>query len=616
MPFNFISSTLRKWAGALNNRKVLGLSAVLLGGALFGSTAYAGFNVGSVGSAKSLTETPSADVFGNSLDNLINGVLSTEDLTKAGLSFAACGTNPLPSHILDYLETILDSSAADTSDWQNDIDGISDCDQDAAVWKIGKINDNTTGHPASDLNAAMLDDAIESSGYTNSLLGADSSVTISDVKALFPSALSTVSTSSIKTLIAETVVGFDDQTQSNAFFANSDKANYTLTTFKACYSSTDSNTGGANACTTTSANWTSLETAISLADNASSSALTSSNVSTILAMDNSTSAASSLDTSSSLHLDYLGQCISGSSNVVADLNTCANGFNVPKAKAYKVGKIIAGGDSDYPSSDLTTTLLQEVGVDNSSKAVIDGNYCGTSANSSCWTVLKASLNSSDLSASSSVSDVTSKVNSLMRGIMVNVADNSSIPAPSSTPAAGCSTSFNFPIAGICGHSQWTCSLVSGPTGWALSGNNLVMPSSYSTSGTATATIRASLNIYTPAYTKNYTRSYSINAAVSGATNGLKTYSTNSQNRQAAYNACVALGGRLATKSEYDGQFGSTGTGLFASSTTEGYPGTNGAWNTCSGGWQPKSNADQHGWWCGGSQFGLTKYYACADLPAC
>ncbi|MCE2517641.1 MAG: hypothetical protein J4F41_07390 [Alphaproteobacteria bacterium] len=614
MRFNFKFSSFPRDGQA--NIKVLGVAALVAGATMLATSAYAGFSVGSVGSAKSLTETPSADVFGNSLDNLKNGALSTEDLEKAGLTFSACGSSPLADYVLDYLETVLDQDAADTSDWQTDIDGISDCDQDAAIWKIGAVNDNTSGHSASDLSASMFDEAIESAGYTSSILGADSSKSISDVQALFPSALASVTTSSIKTLIAETVGGFSDQTEANAFIANSDKANFTLADFQSCYSSTDSNTGGANTCTTTSANWASLQTAINLADNASSSSLTSSNVATILAMDNSTSAAAALNTSSTLHLDYLGQCISGSSNVVADLNTCANAFTEPKANAFKVGKIIDGGDSDYPASALTTSLLQDVGVDNSSKAVIDGNYCGASANSSCWTLLKASLTSSDLSASSSVSDVTSKVNSLMRGLMVNVADNASIPAPSSLPTAGCSTSYNFPIAGTCGHPQWTCTLVSGPTGWTLNGNDLVMPSSYATSGTATATIRASLNIYTPAYTKDYTRSYNITAAVSGASNGLKTYSTDSQNRQAAYNACVALGGRLATKSEYDGEFGSTGTGLFASATDEGYPGTSGAWNTCTGGWEPKSRKHNGYWYCGGSSFSATKYYACADLPDC
>ena len=596
---------MSKWGVAAS------VTVALLGA---GSAAYAGFSVGSIGSAKGLKATPSTDVFGNSLDNLILGQLSTEDLDSAGIDYSACGSSPLPSHVLDYLETVLSQDAEDTSNWQSEIDAISDCDFDAAVWQVGEANDGDAAVTV--VTASLLDDIVGTDGYTNAILGANSSTDISDVQALFPSALATITASSVKTMVAETVVGFSSQAHANAYNSNSDKANFTRVNFEACYDSTDSQTGGAGSCTMTSSGWTSLQAVINIASDNSSSDLTAANVSDILAMDNTTSASASLDTSSSLHLDYLTQCIDGSSNVVADLNSCANGFTVPKANAYKVGQIIAGGDSDYPQSDLTSSLLQDVGVSSSSKNVIDGNYCGTSANSSCWTVLKSQLLSSDLSESASVSDVTSKVNSLMRGIMVDVADNASIPAPSSLPTAGCSTSFNFPIAGTCGHPQWTCTLVTGPTGWALSGNDLVMPSSYATSGTATATIRASLNIYTPAYTKDYTRSYNITAAVSGATNGLKTYSTDSQNRQAAYNACVALGGRLATKSEYDDQFGSTGTGLFASSTTEGYPGTSGAWNTCTGGWEPKSRKIGNYWYCGGSSFSATKYYACADLPAC
>ena len=172
--------------------------AVALLGA--GSAAYAGFAVGSIGSAKGLKATPSTDVFGNSLDNLILGQLSTEDLDSAGIDYSACGSSPLPSHVLDYLETVLSQDAEDTSNWQSDIDGISDCDYDAAVWQVGEANDGDAAVTV--VTASLLDDIVGTDGYTNAILGANSSTDISDVQALFPSALATITASSVKTMVA------------------------------------------------------------------------------------------------------------------------------------------------------------------------------------------------------------------------------------------------------------------------------------------------------------------------------------------------------------------------------------------------------------------------------
>ena len=171
--------------------------AVALLGA--GSAAYAGFAVGSIGSAKGLKATPSTDVFGNSLDNLILGQLSTEDLDSAGIDYSACGSSPLPAYVLDYLETILSQDAEDTSEWQSDIDAISNCDFDAAVWQVGEANDNNSA--ATVVTASVLDEIVGEDGYVNAMLAANSSTDISDVQALFPSALASVTASSVKIMI-------------------------------------------------------------------------------------------------------------------------------------------------------------------------------------------------------------------------------------------------------------------------------------------------------------------------------------------------------------------------------------------------------------------------------
>ena len=602
--------------------------AVALLGA--GSAAYAGFAVGSIGSAKGLKATPSTDVFGNSLDNLILGQLSTEDLDSAGIDYSACGSSPLPAHVLDYLETVLSQDAEDTSNWQSDIDGISDCDYDAAVWQVGEANDGDAAVTV--VTASLLDDIVGTDGYTNAILGANSSTDISDVQALFPSALASVTASSVKTMVAETVVGFASQGHANGFNANSDKANYTVTTYEACYDSSESGTGGSNTCTITSSAWTSLQAVINIASDNSSSDLTAANVSDILAMDNTTSASSTLDTSSSLHLDYLTECIDGSSDIVTDLNTCASTFTVPKAKAFQVGQIIAGGDSDYPQSDLTSSLLQDVGVGSSSKAVIDGNYCGSGGNSSCWTLLKASLISSDLTASSSVSDVTSKVNDLMKAQMETVANAAT--APGGAVATGCSVDVNLATPHICSHSQWTCTKTSGPSDWVMngSGTQLTVPAATTATGSQTVNYRLSLGIYTPAYTKDVSKVYDVSAAVAGATNGVKLYNNGSSwNLDNARTQCINRGGRLATKTELQtvhtlgkafmhNLAANNNAFTYTSACNSGSQNkcTNG--NTCgSTNSSFSSNTrvrKKNGWWCNGWQTGSTIYYACADLPTC
>ena len=191
--------------------------------------------------------------------------------------------------------------------------------------------------------------------------------------------------------------------------------------------------------------------------------------------------------------------------------------------------------------------------------------------------------------------------------------------------SGCNQPANLPLPGTCGHSQWTCTLVTAPGDWTLNGMDIVVPASYSGSGSQTVSIEMSLGIYAPAYTKTVSKTYNVAQAVAGANNGYKSYSDAGLNRYLAWQRCTNRGGRLATRGEYSSNIGGlTGRMIFASSPTEGAPNnTNSSsptqykhpWNTCQGGWPPRSKKRNNSWWCGGSQFsGIT--YACAGLPAC
>ena len=327
-----------------------------------GSAAYAGFAVGNIGSAKGLKATPSTDVFGNSLDNLILGQLSTADLDSAGIDYSACGSSPLPAHVLDYLETQLSTDAEDTSEWQTDINAISDCDFDAAVWQVGEANDNNSAVTV--VTASLLDTIVGSSGYTNAMLGANSSTDISDVQALFPNALVSVTASSVKTMVAETVVGFANQAEANAYNSNSDKSNYNVTTFNACYTSTNSDTGGANTCTIAYATWNSLSTIeTALSDNTT---ITAASLDDILTADNSSSSSNLDYTNNSMHLDYMTSCIDDlSDRTIANMAACATASSATTSAA-KYG--LANFKSSYT---LDNSTLSDAGLTDNDSAILE-----------------------------------------------------------------------------------------------------------------------------------------------------------------------------------------------------------------------------------------------------
>ena len=363
--------------------------AVALLGA--GSAAYAGFAVGSIGSAKGLKATPSSDVFGNSLDNLILGQLSTEDLDSAGIDYSACGSSPLPAYVLDYLETILSQDAEDTSEWQTDIDGISDCDFDAAVSEIGNADNGSSASTV--VTASLLDAIIGEDGYVNAVLAANGS-DISTIQSYFPSSgISDPATAaSAKQMVGVTTAGFTNIASADAFFANSDRASFDNTTFQACYDSSSSYTPGSNQCTISKNSWDAITGVQEVADD-SSNQLTDALITGGLDLTSST-IDSAIDTSNAVHLRYLEDCISGESDAITALSTCNSGFTVAKASLFYVSQIAAGA-SGYPTSALTIALLQDAGMTTGAHTNVGATL----------TQLRSNITSSGLTTSSTTTNI-------------------------------------------------------------------------------------------------------------------------------------------------------------------------------------------------------------------
>lgn len=421
------------------------VSLTLLGA---GSAAYAGFAVGSIGSAKGLKATPSTDVFGNSLDNLILGQLSTEDLDSAGIDYSACGTSPLPAYVLDYLETQLSTDAEDTSEWQSDIDGLSNCDFDAAVWQVGEANDNNSAVTV--VTADILDEIVGEDGYVNAMLAANSSTDISDVQALFPNALVSVTAASVKTMIAETVVGFASQAEANAFNSNSDKANYTVTTFNACYVSTNSDTGGANSCSVAYSTWNSLSTIeTALSDNTT---ITAASLDDILSADNSSSSSNLDYSSNSMHLDYMTSCIDDlSDRTIANMAACATASSA-KTSAAKYG--LANFKSSYT---LDNTTLSDAGLTDNDSAILGSTATNSCFDTTCASVLSTYLQTDNntLTSSSSSSAILTLLNAAFNNHYTAKANAVTAVTQSNAPQKGSCALVTTPTPGLCSHQPDT-----------------------------------------------------------------------------------------------------------------------------------------------------------------
>ena len=280
--------------------------------------------------------------------------------------------------------------------------------------------------------------------------------------------------------------------------------------------------------------------------------------------------------------------------------------------------------NDWASFGVSNTMTNDL---------LNNNTCGSGGNQSCLAAFNAQKVGSSCDLEGGSSATAAQLQSYISCVMIEhhtaVVSTAALGGDSSI-TAGCSQSVNLALPATCGHPQWSCSMTSAPSSWSLSGANVVVPASYSGSGSQTVSIQMSLGIYTPAYTRTVSKTYNVAAAVSGAANGVKQFNNgSSEDVRSAQNYCRSIGGRLATKSELASLSGSPSRTMFHWTTDDTditfacpAPYNGRSWacgNTCNhtSGDQPTmirwSNGGVN---CNGSGTSLTIYYACADLPSC
>ena len=258
--------------------------------------AEAGFQTSRIGSNRGLAKTPIGDQI-DSLQDILddpNSPLTNDIFTSLNIDVTPFGASPLDQHDLLYIKHIL--QGVDVGDSLNEVQTAFDdaltnnpnvcpngnCGKAAADW----LHEQVAVDPASPLyndwnqiTPAVIDDLIGNQGYTNRVLQAGGE-TFSDLlndldfqtTANLPGQGNTPAPSVLKDHINR-VSGFVDEVAADpsaltptdystaqalvdAFFANSDYPNFSLTTFLACYNDADSSrSGGANSCTVTASHW-------------------------------------------------------------------------------------------------------------------------------------------------------------------------------------------------------------------------------------------------------------------------------------------------------------------------------------------------------------------------
>ena len=464
--------------------------------------------------------------------------------------------SPLPANPetwqMAYVNSLLTSYTADSNtmaEWETQIATFET--DEAAIWKIGKINDNTSGHPASDLTIAMLDDAMDEDGLTASLLAIDSSKSITDISSEFPDALTTVTAASIQALIGVDVIGFDDADTVQAFLDNDNTSGFTVAAFQDCYDSSNSSSGGADSCDVSSSEWDAIDLASAIADGSDNSTLSASDITALLDLNDAT-LNSLIDTTDSVHLDYLTDCLDGASDAIAEFATCNTGFTAAKVSLFEVGMII-DGESGYPSSAITVSLLQGAGaLDNTTNSsIVNGNYCGDNASSSCLSVVQNGIDNASWTGTPTASEIDEWIKTVVTADLKAQANGFT---PTAVSGTACTDTINVNVPGACNHPSWTCtSSTSEITLTDNDSNGHVETGTYTDdsadpdAGTLNYTIRRTLTFYGgSSYYKDHSYSINLTAALNSEYSWVSKTVGND-----ILNLCKACptGYRLATKSE-------------------------------------------------------------------
>lgn len=581
------------------------------------------------------------------------GTLSNQDLTDLSISFASSSlSSPLSAWQLDYLETVLGKTSSTTkANWQSTIDNYS---ASAAskwyVYKIATSSDTSGTYATSNATSALLDACGLTVSTANSALGPATNAQISSHIRHANSDLTSLTGAPTDTQLNDFLteaVGyangtsysdFSTATTSNGWSAAdyktaSNSTGWTnsssdATKFSSCKTNTSTSTGGAGSCSATSSGWDAIQAAITAASD-SSTPISSSNI-TALLTSSGTTAHTYFDASNSVMTDYVNDCISGASDAGAAVSSCvSSGTNAvfkKKVNAFRVAKVVASNSGSYTTSTLTSQILIDAGVTSGNKTYMDASYCGTAGTSSCLAKLRTKLAASNLTTASTQAQVVAKINELMEDVFEDSANSASIPAPSSSPSVGCSTSTNLTLPWICSYSAYTCSKQAGPSQWTMNSSNnlLVIPANYTGTGTKAVTIRATLNYSGSGYYKDYQRSYNVGQAVAASTQGYKWFTQGStENPHDVKNQCSGKGGVWMTYDEV--------TSSPLSHPSKAFYSTGSAPCNSHACWYGNSSSNigfkqgstigvqkwSGNWWVGGTnQNATTTHYACKNLPVC
>ena len=455
--------------------------------------------------------------------------LTESELNGLSLTLSALGSSPIPTWKLEYLTSVLADNASATSEWQTTITAFNEAT--AAKWKVAQIAAGASGHPTSDLTIALL----EAAGMTdNATTTVD--VTLASLQSnITTSGLTTSSTAPTDYDDWVASVAFNDSTitYSNVTGATGNGwtvANYKTavsnggwsnssankTSFDSCLSDNTSYSGGSSTCSISLSSWNGLNTANSIAGGGSDN-LSATDVSALLALS-STSANSAYDNSSTIHVDYLADCINGASDAVSELATCMNGLTVAKVSVFNIQGI---ADGTYGTSGFTSDLLVSAGAFNDNSLednVTAGNFCGDNGTTSCETYLQSLITTAAADNVSSASNINNWVGAIISANMASIVDNETLTANAS--ASGCTLSVPVQIPYYCDwYGGWVnCSVTSAQT-FTLTDSNSngykdggTLDASDIFSGTTVSyTVNVSTNWSWPSFSKNKSHTQTLSA---------------------------------------------------------------------------------------------------------
>ena len=282
-----------------------------------------------------------------------NTTLTVSQLESIGLDLSSM-PNPVTNWHLDYLSSALDQDALLTSAWQSTIDQFNT--QTAALWKIGQVAAGASGHLPGDLTPAIINIAIGNDFDSNTLMTARSSASASNFAGNTSFTNLTPPNNTASNVKSELLsyVGFTDA-QYTAWNSNSDKSSFTVSSFNACFASSDTLTGNANACTISLSDWNTINTLVTAVNDNQTSAITEAAINDLYGLDNSTY---SINLGDSVNMAYVQDCLFALNPAYSgNIKTCINNATRQEAAKWKIYQISLGQDNTtHPLTDLTTGL--------------------------------------------------------------------------------------------------------------------------------------------------------------------------------------------------------------------------------------------------------------------